>query len=162
MNGTDDGAVAARDAEVAEFVAVSALLTGFDTAELTADGMAPAHRATLLGQIGAEHCARLLGALTAAGGDPGATGDEVLGEVARALCLLWYTGEWPELPAATRAALGPVGSPVAGPGPAADPARAYAHGLLWQTFGGHAPGTARPGPGSWAQPPVAALTGGRR
>ncbi|MFC8453306.1 hypothetical protein [Kitasatospora sp. NPDC057223] len=158
MNGTDDGAAAAHSAQPAEFVAVSALLTGFDEAELTADGMAPAHWATLLGQIGGEHCARLLGALAAAGGDPGGTGDEVLGELARALCLLWYAGEWPELSPAARSALGPA----AGDGPAGDPARAYAGGLLWRTFGGHAPGSRQPGQGSWARPPAGDLAGGRR
>ncbi len=158
MNGTDDGAAAARDTETAEFVAVSALLTGFDTDELTANGMAAAHRATLLGQLGAEHCARLLDALAAAGGDPGATGDEALGEAARALCLLWYAGEWPELSAAARSAFGPA----VGPGATADPARAYERGLVWRTFGGQAPGTGRPGPGSWARPPADALTGDRR
>ncbi|MFZ3499394.1 hypothetical protein ACODT5_40345 [Streptomyces sp. 5.8] len=123
---------------VGEFVAVSAVLTGFGAAELEALGLAEDYAAVVAGQIEAPVLGRLAEALEQAGGSD-AVRDEGLLEAARAVTHLWYTGCWPG---------------IGGAEPFVVSSRAYAGGLVWQTFGGDAPGTARPGFGSWAEPPA--------
>lgn len=130
-----DGEVADQ---VGEFVAVSALLTGFGAAELEALGLAEDYAAVVAGQIGAESFGRLAGALEQVGGLRGVGGEGLL-ETARAVTHLWYTGCWPG---------------VSGEDPFVVSPRAYAGGLVWRTFGGSAPGTAQPGFGAWAEPPA--------
>lgn len=123
---------------VGEFVAVSAVLTGFGAAELEALGLAEDYAAVVAGQIGAGGIGRIAGALERVGGLEDVR-DEGLLEAARAVTHLWYTGCWPG---------------VGGGEPFVVSSRAYAGGLVWRTFGGDAPGTAQPGFGSWAEPPA--------
>ncbi|MFI7290166.1 hypothetical protein ACIBRY_26480 [Streptomyces anulatus] len=130
-----DGEVSDR---VGEFVAVSALLTGFSAAELEALGLAEDYAALVARRIGAESLGRLTGALEQVGGLRGVRDEELL-ETARAVTHLWYTGCWPG---------------VKGEDPFVVSPRAYAGGLVWRTFGGSAPGTARPGFGAWAERPA--------
>ncbi|MDI5973741.1 hypothetical protein POF50_031125 [Streptomyces sp. SL13] len=149
---------AGLDAE--RFVRLSVALTGFDAAELAETGLAEVYRALVARQLGPRRYGELIGALDRAGGDADGpaglpvhellTGDEALGDLARAVCHLWYLGTWPGLP-------GEDGPPV--PSPVS--AHAYAGALVWRSFGGHAPGTGRPGYGSWSLPPAGATGGGR-
>lgn len=123
---------------VGEFVALSAVLTGFSAAELEALGLAEDYAAVVAGRIEAESLGRLAGALEQAGGLRGLRDEELL-ETARAVTHLWYTGCWPG---------------VRGESPFVVSPRAYAGGLVWRTFGGSAPGTVQPGFGAWAEPPA--------
>ncbi|MFF8957349.1 hypothetical protein [Streptomyces sp. NPDC014894] len=138
------GERAGGSAEEARFLALSAALTGFDAAELAETGMAAEHRAQTVRRADPAQYAGLL----ASAADPYELigRDEGLRELARSICLLWYAGAWP----------GPAG-PDGPPPPVA--ARAYARGLVWRSFGGQPPGTARPGPGSWACPPAGPTAG---
>ncbi|MEW1723282.1 hypothetical protein [Streptomyces sp. NPDC093109] len=142
--------------EAERFVAASAALTGFDAAELAETEMAGIYREFVVRRVApslyAELVERLVGtpddAHTALGGDEA---DEALGELARAVCHLWYLGEWPGLT-----------SDDGGPQPRLLSGRAYARGLVWRSLGAHAPGAGRPGYGTWAGPPAGAAGGGVR
>ncbi|WP_371617207.1 hypothetical protein [Streptomyces sp. NBC_00454] len=129
---------------VGEFVAVSALLTGFSAAELEGLGLAEEYAAVVLERIGSEGLGRLAGAVGRSGGVDGPGGDEGVVEAARAVAQLWYTGCWPG---------------VRGEEPFVVSSRAYAGGLVWRTIGGSAPGTVQPGFGTWAEPPAAGSRG---
>ncbi|MFB6977142.1 hypothetical protein [Streptomyces scopuliridis] len=136
------------------FVTLSAALTGFDAAELTATGMTGLYEEFVVRRVEPRLYARLVDALTDEAADPRAVADkdEELGELARAVCHLWYVGTWPGL-------RGDDGRTV----PFPFPARAYARGLVWSSFGGHAPGAGRPGYGTWAERPAGAVAeGGER
>ncbi|MFE7569746.1 hypothetical protein ACFU76_22715 [Streptomyces sp. NPDC057539] len=135
------------------FVTLSVALTGFDAAELTATGMAGVYREFVAGRVEPPLYARLVDALADAGADPRAVAekDEELAELSRAICHLWYLGTWPGLRA-------DGGRTV----PFPFPSRGYAHGLVWSSFGGHAPGAGRPGYGSWARRPAGVAGGGER
>ncbi|MFJ6753368.1 MULTISPECIES: hypothetical protein [unclassified Streptomyces] len=152
MNTPDgSGAAPGRAREAERFLALSVALTGFDATELAATGMAETYRAIVLQRLGSPSYRKLVDALADLSADLQAVLDEDAGlrDLARPVCHLWYLGVWPGPP-------GQADWPA--PGIAA---RAYAHGLVWRSFGGHAPGVGRPGHGSWAQPP-AAVAGGRR
>ncbi|MFE2498765.1 hypothetical protein [Streptomyces scopuliridis] len=135
------------------FITLSAALTGFDATELTATGMSEIYREFVARQVEPPLYARLVDALADAAADPRAVADrdEELGELARAVCHLWYLGKWPGLRGNDdRSAPFPL------------PARAYARGLVWSSFGGHAPGAGRPGYGTWAERPAGATGGEER
>ncbi|MFE9428575.1 hypothetical protein ACFYNO_37165 [Kitasatospora sp. NPDC006697] len=105
-----------------EFLALSAVLTGFTAAELAATGMAGEYRELTVRRLGESGLRELL---------PGTAG----AEAAQAVAHLWYLGSWPPPP-------GEAAAPVS--------ARAYAQALVWRTFGGRPPATDAPGAGSWA------------
>jgi hypothetical protein len=115
------------------FVTLSAGLTGFDAAELRGTGMADRYHALVVAETGGSLYRRLVAAV-ATSDDPADVADPHLLDLARRVTRLWYLGVWP----GARAFASP---------------RAYAHGLVWRTFHGAAPGTAAPGFGSWARPP---------
>ncbi|MEE1801220.1 hypothetical protein ACIQVO_12185 [Streptomyces sp. NPDC101062] len=154
MNAPDPyGATAVPGQEAERFVAASAVLTGFDAAELAATGMAEIYREFVTRRVAPPLYARLVDRLAGATADAHTAlgGDAELGELARAVCHLWYLGEWPGL-------VGEDG----GAAPCLVSGRAYARGLVWRTFGGHAPGTGRPGYGTWADSPAGVTGGGGR
>ncbi|MFC9704924.1 hypothetical protein ACFTWD_29995 [Streptomyces sp. NPDC056943] len=131
-----------------EFVELSSALSGFSVAELEKTGMAGAYAEFVAARVGAAPCRALRTALADVPPTPEPAGPvvgefpELLAEeplaLARSLTHLWYTGCWP------------------GPPPTVVSARAYAEGLVWRALGGHAPGTGRPGFGSWSLPPEGA------
>ncbi|ANW17127.1 hypothetical protein [Streptomyces clavuligerus] len=131
--------------DISNFLALSSRLTGFDRGELEATGLVDVYRTVAAEQLGEERYGRLLrwAADRPDGETPRDGGDGSGGapESARALAFLWYTGSWP-------------GSP-----PQVVSPRAYAEGLVWKAVGVAAPGTGRPGHGSWAGPPAG--VGGR-
>jgi len=148
--GTASAAGAGDRTDAGRFVRLSVALTGFDADELAATGMTEVYWALVRRQSGARRYEELVGTADLAAGElhDRFERDAALGGLARAVCHLWYLGAWPGVP-------GEDGPPV--PSPVS--AHAYANALVWRTFGGHAPGTGRPGYGSWALPP-AALAGG--
>ncbi|MFE2561626.1 hypothetical protein ACFXGT_37585 [Streptomyces sp. NPDC059352] len=128
---------------VEEFVALSSALSGFSVTELERTGMADAYADFVAARVGAGPCRALLTAPVAAGVLPERLSEELL-ELARSITQLWYTGSWTE---------------SAGSAPTVVSARAYAEGLVWRALGGHAPGTGRPGYGSWSEPPDGGAVG---
>ncbi|MGC0420076.1 hypothetical protein [Embleya sp. AB8] len=139
--------------ETERFVAASAVLTGFAPAELAATGMAGIYREFVIRRVEPPLYSRMMDRL--AGVDvevhTALADDVALGELARAVCRLWYLGEWP----ASANDGGALPHLVSG--------RAYAGGLVWRCLGGHVPGVGRPGYGTWADAPAGdrAAGGGR-
>lgn len=131
---------------LADFVDLSVQLTGFSAAELRKTGLSQRYLDTVLDRIGADNYRRFLAAF--ADTAPEDVADAVAMDIARAAVWLWYLGVWPELSADTCAALGITDNVTY-----TVSARAYAEGLVWQTIGTAAPGTAAPGFGSWSRPP---------
>ena len=94
------------------FVAFSVLLTGYDSAELWGTGMVNPYLCFLIEAVGDRVTGALLSKWTmvaeAAGQDAAALdqlvrdeilADPTLGPVARNLIVMWYLGEWQQLPA---------------------------------------------------------------
>jgi hypothetical protein len=139
------------------FVALSALLTGFDEVQLLGSGVAEEHLATLDSLLPGAVVSGLLKAIEdlPPEGDRQAAingtilADPMLGPVARNLIVLWYSGIWTQLPAAWRETHG--ASPL-------DTTRttsgaAYRAGLQWLVAGAHAPGASHQGFGAWSLEP---------
>ncbi|MEV7426476.1 MULTISPECIES: hypothetical protein [unclassified Streptomyces] len=147
------GPTAVPGQEAERFVVASAVLTGFDAAELTATGMAEIYREFVTRRVPPPRYSEMVDRLAGATADAHTAlgDDEALGELARAVCHLWYLGVWPGL-------VGDDGGAV----PRLVSGRAYARGLVWRSFGGHAPGAGRPGYGTWADLPAGAAGGGGR
>ncbi|MBY5827713.1 hypothetical protein [Rhizobium leguminosarum] len=141
------------------FLDLSVELTAFSRFDLLGTGLAERYLATLDKMVGGEITDALLAAFVAL---PPAEdvariqavrttilGNELLGDVTRALIKLWYSGTWFELPSAWTERFGRrtadatfVVSPDA-----------YVEGLLWKAIGAHPAGAKGPGFGSWAFPP---------
>lgn len=146
----------------AEFLALSAALTGFSVFRLEGTGQTDAYLTTIGDIVGEATVDALVsvhrGLVDATGGDEAELqrglrrellSDAKLGPVARNLVKLWYVGTWYELPAAWRDTFGPslrdrtfVVSP-----------EAYTEGLLWPAVGANPAGSKPFGYGTWAKPP---------
>lgn len=140
------------------FLDLSVELTAFSSFDLLGTGLADRYLATLDEVVGGEIADALLAAFAALPPEGDARikavrttilGNELLGDVARALIKLWYSGTWFELSSAWTERFGPrpadttfVVSPDA-----------YVEGLLWKAIGAHPAGAKGPGFGSWAFPP---------
>ncbi|ARZ71584.1 hypothetical protein SMD11_6008 [Streptomyces albireticuli] len=134
------------------FVDVSVGLTGFDSFDLHATGVAALYLETALDQVGTEAFERFLDELDAAGGDPGRLEGETSRDIARAITHLWYLGVWPQLARSVHTALGREKANV----PFTVSPEAYTEGLVWRTFHGHPAGAKAPGFGTWSDPPPGA------
>lgn len=144
------------------FVALSVVITGYDDAELWGTGMVGTYLGYLLSAVGDQVTGELLSrwadVSSAAGSDPDALerlvreqifGDANLGPVARNLIVMWYLGQWQQMPADWRDL---HGAHVADQSCVISP-EAYAQGLVWDAMGSHPMGAKMPGYGSWALPP---------
>ena len=157
MNPGPQGAVGAIP--VADFLALSAPLTGFEVVELEATGMADTYLDKLRAIVGDHLTARLLsvGGAAAAWSEDHVhdelrrrvMGDKTLGPLAANVVVLWYLGQWRQLPAEWRdrhgASVLDVDHIVS--------AEAYKAGLVWTAIGAHPQGANPQGFGSWAAPP---------
>lgn len=132
------------------FVELSEVLTGFDAAELESTGMVQPYL-TLLAELVGE---QIVGELLAASVDDvdALMSHPCHGPLCRNLIVLWYLGQWDQLPPAWRAAYGAHPDDVTRIVSAA----AYKEGLVWPAMGSHPPGAKQPGYGSWALPPGSA------
>jgi len=129
------------------FVELSEVLTGFDAAELESTGMVQPYLTLLTELVGDQIVGELLAASV---DDVGALMEHPChGPLCRNLIVLWYLGQWDQLPAAWRTAYGAHPDDVTRIVSAA----AYKEGLVWPTMGSHPPGAKQPGFGSWALPP---------
>ena len=129
------------------FVALSAALTGFRAVDLWGTGQARAYLDLVLEVAGDDLVARLLSA------DPADTAallaDPDLGPLGRNVTVLWYLGQWDQMPRAWRDRHGAAPADVAHVASAA----AFRAGLVWPAIGTHAMSANAPGFGSWATPP---------
>lgn len=150
------------DTGFSAFIALSAVLTGYNRAELHATGCAQDYWQQLRQVTPPAILEELLDlgpALDAAmATDPEAgerqarrdvLGSEKLGPPARSLIQLWYLGQWTPLPAEWRRAWGAsrfdVGRIIS--------TRAYKEGLVWDAIGAHPMGAKQQGFGAWALDP---------
>lgn len=144
---------------MAEFVAISAVFTGYSQAELHGTGCAGEYwhqfRQVIPPAILAEF---LSGAVALAAQDPAAAEREIrtrylasekLGPLARSLIQLWYLGQWVPLPPGWQRSFGASKFDVA----RIISALAYKEGLVWDAIGAHPMGAKQQGFGAWAAPP---------
>lgn len=164
------GGGAQSDALRARFVALSVVLTGYDDAELWGTGMVDPYLGWLLGTVGDQITGDLLSASDAAVAT--ANGDEdalerlfltdifphqTLGPLVRNLVVLWYLGQWNQLPPDWRDAHGASAldqTCIISPD-------AYAQGLVWKAANTHPQGAKQPGFASWALPPAGTPNGAK-
>ena len=145
-----------------QFVELSVMLTGFDSAELHGTGLVPTYYGLIPSIIGDQMFGSFLTrwVYTYERG----RGDEELleqlvndqifedpdfGPIARNLAGLWYTGQWNQLPAEWRNRNGAWANDttyVISP-------ESYSEGLVWKAIGSHPKAAKQPGYGSWALPP---------
>jgi hypothetical protein len=126
------------------FVALSAELTGFREVDIWGTGQARHHFDLLLAVAGDDLVARLLHTDAAR-----ALADPALGPLARNLIVLWYLGQWDQMPRRWRDRHGAAPADTAGVASAG----AFREGLVWTAIGAHPTGAKPPGYGSWATPP---------
>lgn len=146
---------------VGDFVAVSAALTGYDEAELYGTGLVTSYLEHVRAVLGDGLAARLLatghdvvrrsGVDLAGEIERRLLDDPDLGPPARNLVVLWYTGQWVQLPGpwrdrhgASRRDVDAVLSP-----------ESYTEGLVWDAIGAHPQGAKAPGFATWVAPPPA-------
>jgi hypothetical protein len=127
------------------FVALSAALTGFRAVDIWGTGQARAHLDLVLSVAGDGLTARLLAAE-----HPAVLADPDLGPLARNVIVLWYLGQWDQMPRGWRDRHGASPADVAGVASAA----AFRAGLVWPAIGTHATGANAPGFASWATRPA--------
>ena len=130
---------------IERFVALSAELTGFREVDIWGTGRARAHLDLLLSVAGDDLTARLLATPA-----HHALADPALGPLARNLIVLWYLGQWDQMPREWRNRHGASPNDTAGVPSAA----AFREGLVWAAIGAHPTGAKAPGFGSWATPPA--------
>jgi hypothetical protein len=139
------------------FIDLSALLTGFQRAQLLGTGVADQYLRTLEEAVCGEVLDDLLHAcerLPSGERSEAAVASEILdhpdrGPVARNLIMLWYSGAWRALPDDWRRMHGasPLDTDRVVSG------EAYVAGLQWVAAGAHPIGARPQGFGSWALPP---------
>jgi hypothetical protein len=128
------------------FVALSAELTGFREVDIWGTGQARAHLDLVLSVAGDDLTARLLAAHP-----HHALADPDLGPLARNLIVLWYLGQWDQMPRHWRDRIGASPDDVA----RVASAKAFREGLVWPAIGAHPTASKAPGFGSWAtRPPL--------
>lgn len=145
------------------FLALSALLTGFERVELLGSGVAQEYYRQVNDIIGTEIFQQLL--FTSAtiiecyGNDEEALETAIrreilanikLGAVAKNIIQLWYLGSWVQMPQSWRTQYGNNPSDVT----TVVSSQAYQEGLVWSVIKAHPPGAKQPGFGSWAHLPI--------
>jgi hypothetical protein len=127
------------------FVALSAAWTGFREVDIHGTGQARAYLDLVLAVAGDDLTARLLDATAQE-----ALADPDLGPLARNVIVLWYLGQWDQMPRGWRDRHGAAPADVAHVASAA----AFRAGLVWPAIGTHPSSAKAPGFGSWATPPT--------
>lgn len=136
------------------FLAISARLTGFEAVELEGTGMTQTYFETLTSRTASdaldwffEEAASILALSDDEAIDAAIRStllpDSSYDATAKAIILMWYTGEWYtgiDTPANLSS------TQIDGP--------SYVQGLMWNAAEAHPPGAKQPGYGSWAEPPI--------
>ncbi len=153
---------------VQKFLAISAILTGYDKASLNATGMLDDYANTLDAGIGYQNAKQFLDTATAVLRDPKNSGKALekavmeqlmthykYGGICKNIIQMWYTGTWFAMPAQWQALYGdPTAVPLA---TVTVSPKAYQEGLIWDTIQAHPPGAKQPGFGSWEYDPAKLL-----
>jgi len=148
------------DKRADQFLEMSALLTGFDRAQLLGTGLTGSYLRALdavLPEGVPDELLDAFGRLPGGADGEAAVGsaildDPKLGPVAQNVILMWYCGTWTALPDAWRSAYGT--SPLDTDHVLS--AAAYQAGLQWVAAGAHPAGARQQGYGAWAVAPGAA------
>jgi hypothetical protein len=144
-----------------DFVALSAALTGYRAAELLGTGMAEPYLDRITAIVGEPLASRLWtvgrDVVQRAGGDDldaqlelRILDDPDLGPPSRNVIVLWYTGQWLQLPGPwrDRHGAGPLDvDHIISPD-------AYVAGLMWDAIGAHPQGAKAPGFATWVGRPT--------
>jgi Membrane bound FAD containing D-sorbitol dehydrogenase len=143
---------------VAQFLRLSAVLTGYDETSLLGTGMVQAYYDELGQIIGARELGSLLAAADRS--DERDFAEAILandryGPVARNVLTMWYLGTWSQLPRAWRDTYGATSYDTDHVVSAA----AYREGLVWAAAGTHPMSAKQQGFGSWAVPPTPGASG---
>ena len=145
---------------VGRFIDFSAALTGFRRVDLLGTGMARAYYDEVVAIVGERIVSRLVAVGASVIERHGAAGvedelrrrilgDELLGPLARNVMVLWYLGQWDQLPAEWRDR---HGASTLDADRVISPA-AYTEGLVWKAIGAHPQGAKPQGFGAWNLPP---------
>jgi hypothetical protein len=152
----------AEEADLQQFLDLSAHLSGYDRFRLQGTGQVERYLSTVIDVVGETTVSELLQTYDRirkeSGDDPAAPdnllraeilSDDKLGPLARNIVKLWFVGTWYQLPSAWRAAFGALEKDttfVVSPD-------SYTEGLLWPTVGANPPGAKGSGYASWTGPP---------
>ncbi len=138
------------------FLAVSAALTGYNSAELQGTGCAGEYWHQFRQVLPEEILNRFLSHAHSLGqGDDDQIirqtylSDRCLGPIARSLIQLWYTGQWVPLSQEWRESYGASRFDVV----KIISTRSYKEGLVWDAIGAHPMGAKQQGFGAWALEP---------
>jgi hypothetical protein len=147
---------------LAHFLALSAVLTGFEQVDLQGTGLAVTYYQTFTDIIRPEICEELWKltskVLEDNRHDEGALNTAIrreilasvlFGPLATNIIQMWYLGSWAQLPQAWRNQFGASPADV----PKVISAEAYKQSLIYGVIGAHPPGAKQPGFGSWSRPP---------
>lgn len=142
-----------------DFVDLSAVLTGFDNVELQGTGLVDSHFDTITDLVGERIFGRLLLTWREIRSDENVDNsaeirsrildNPLIGPVARNLMVLWYTGNWNQMPGKWRDQYGAA----AGDRTHVVSSESYKQGLMWRAVLAHPPAARQPGFGSWTPPP---------
>jgi hypothetical protein len=148
---------------LAHFLALSAVLTGFEQVELQGTGLAVTYYQAFTGIVRPEICEELwkLSSKIIDGNrhDEGALNKAIRREVLASLefgplainiIQMWYLGSWIKLPVAWSKQFGTS----AGDDTKVISAEAYKQSLIYDVMAAHPPGAKQPGFGSWSEPPA--------
>lgn len=145
-----------------QFLALSAVLTGFERVNLLGTGMTEAYYQKLAGVVGQQMCDELCllagDLITRFHNDEerllAALRREILastkfGPLARNIIQMWYLGSWVQLPQEWRSQYGTSPADVT----CVVSAEAYKQSLVYDAMRTHPPAAKQPGFGSWSQLP---------
>jgi hypothetical protein len=145
-----------------QFLALSALLTGFERVDLQGTGLTEEYYRQLVGVIGKEICdelcllsSRLIEELHDDEEKLNAAirrqilASAKFGPVARNIIQMWYLGSWIQMPQGWRSEFGTSPNDVT----RVISAEGYIQSLVYSVMGTHPPAAKQPGFGSWSQPP---------
>jgi len=145
------------------FVALSAILTGFDRVELWGTGLVETYADVVTGTVGQDISDKLWAATTQIIARDGADesrletavrreilASPMFGPIARNIIQLWYVSTWNQLPKSWRNLYGNNPNDTT----RIISAEAYAQGLVWDVIGAHPPAAKQPGFDSWSHPPT--------
>lgn len=146
----------------AVFLALSALLTGFDAIDLEGTGLVDTHCSLIRDVVGSDLFDQFMMVANDAIELPTVEardralrgrllGSATFGPLGRNLIALWYLGQWDALPDGWFATNHLVPTTA---NATHLPAGAYEEALAYRAFGAHPPGAKPPGHGSWSSPPV--------
>lgn len=150
-----------KQAQFEEFLALSAVITGYNRVDLLGTGLAWDYFTTMTDIIGEEICLGLwleTQRILAESEEESKIelairhhllSSEKFGPVVRNLIKLWYLGQWDEMPSNWREVFGQSPRDIN----FIISAGSYKSGLIWDAIGAHPMGARQTGFGSWSHPP---------